>query len=57
MDDSGITLAIVDVTVGNLIASFLYPKYDPTNTSGMDTKHHIAAKMRTSRNGTLPEEW
>lgn len=54
---SGIARAIVLVTVGKAIASFLYPKNAPTNTNGMDTQHHITAKIRISKNGADPEEW
>ena len=52
----GIARAIVDVTVGNSIESFLYPKYAPTKTNGIETQHHIAATMMTSKNGADADE-
>ena len=48
--------AMVEVTVGNSIDSCLYPKYAPKKTNGMETQHHMAAKMMTSKNGAEAEE-
>eukprot|EP01083_Nonionella_stella_P282489 961247_1 len=49
---SGIARAIVEVTVGKVIASTLYPKYAPKNTRGIETQHHMAATMTKSKKGT-----
>ncbi len=49
--------AIVLVTVGNEIASALYPKNAPMKTRGTETQHHIAARIMISRKGADPDEW
>lgn len=53
----GIALEMVLVTVGKLIVSALQPKYAPKKTRGIETQHHIATTISTSKNGTDPEEW
>jgi hypothetical protein len=53
---SGIARAMVLVTVGKLIASFLYPKNAPTKTKGMEIQHHIAAKIKMSKKGADPDD-
>mmetsp|Transcript_31358 Transcript_31358/g.61070 ORF Transcript_31358/g.61070 Transcript_31358/m.61070 type:complete len:115 (+) Transcript_31358:220-564(+) len=53
---SGTARAMVDVTVGKLMLSALYPKYAPKNTRGMEMQHHMAATMTKSKKGTLAVE-
>lgn len=56
-DGSGIARAMVDVTVGNVITSWRYPKYAPKKTRGTEIQTHIATRMRTSIKGTDALEW
>ena len=53
----GIARAMVEVTVGNEMASALYPKYAPRKTKGIETQHHIAATMMTSKRGAEAEDF
>jgi hypothetical protein len=48
---------MVDVTVGYDMVGALYPKNAPTKTNGMETQHHMAAIIKTSKKGTDPELW
>ena len=47
---------MVLVTVGKVIDSFLYPKWAPIKTNGMETPHHMIIKIRMFKNGTDPDE-
>jgi hypothetical protein len=53
---SGMARAIVLVTVGKLIASFLYPKNAPIKTKGIEIQHHIAARINMSKKGADPDD-
>jgi hypothetical protein len=53
---SGIARPIVDVTVGKVRVSSLYPKYAPRKTRGTEMQHHMAATITKSKKGTLAVE-
>ena len=48
--------AMLEVMVGNLMESALYPMRAPMKVSGMEMQHHMAATMRTSKKGADAEE-
>jgi len=48
---SGMCLAIWLVRTGVVMVSFLKAKYDPTNTSGVDTPNHRIVSSSSVVNG------
>ena len=51
----GINLGIKFTRTGGVYASFLYPKYEPTNTSGVETPTHKMINVKKVENGMAPE--
>ena len=50
----GICLGMLEVTTGNSMASFLYPKYAPKNVRGTEIQNHRVSTANMLKKGTAP---